>query len=80
VVRVRGDGVFPTSPADGTPLAEATATPGAAGSFLHGEVPSGVTYHYAVFAVDASGNVSPAGQAVGTTMSVPAAPTGITVF
>lgn len=79
VVRVRSDGVFPTSPADGTPLAEEPATPGGTGGFVHTGVPSGVTYHYGVFAIDGSGNASPAGQVVGTTMAVPAAPTSVAV-
>jgi hypothetical protein len=79
VVRVRDDGAFPTSPVDGIPLADMPATPGSPGSHVHTGVVEGVTYHYGVFAIDASGNVAQAAEAVGVPMIKPLTPSGLVV-
>lgn len=58
VVRYRTDGLFPVSPADGLPLLDRVALPGASDSFDHLGLTNGTTYHYSVFAIDGSGNAS----------------------
>ncbi len=62
VVRVRTDGTYPTSPADGLPAGSKQATPSADDSFTHPGLVGGVTYWYSLFAVDASGNASDPAQ------------------
>jgi hypothetical protein len=79
VVRVRDDGSFPSNPADGFPLADMQVAPGSAGSRVHSDVAPGVTYHYAVFAIDETGNAAPAALALGAAIAAPAPPTGVNV-
>ena len=62
VVRYRSDGVSPVSPVDGTGLVDRAASPGAAETATHPGMTSGVTYLYAVFVIDAAGNVSDAAR------------------
>lgn len=66
VVRFRLDGQVPVSPIDGLPLAETSVTAGTAGSLQHAGLTNGVTYTYAVFVVDASGNASAAASVQAT--------------
>jgi hypothetical protein len=58
IVRYRTDGRAPLNPLDGYPLADRIATPGAAESLSHTGLTNGMTYHYGIFVVDESGNVS----------------------
>lgn len=66
VVRVRTDGLHPTSPLDGEGVSDSAATPGAGDTASHSGLVNGTTYLYSVFAIDSSGNVSLAAQAEGT--------------
>ena len=71
VIRYRDDGSFPVSPADGFPLHEGPATPGAADSYEHAGLASGTTYFYSVFVVDESGNASDPASAEATPELIP---------
>ncbi len=66
VIRYRIDGVFPTSPIDGTPLVDRAAVAGVADSELHAGLANDTLYTYSIFAVDSSGNVSAAAQVAST--------------
>ena len=52
IVRFRADGVTPVSPIDGQGLIDRTATAGAADGVTHSGLTNGVTFSYAVFALD----------------------------
>jgi len=71
IVRYRTDGSYPLSPVDGLPLYDAAATPGATVNQTHNGLTNGTTYHYAVFALDASGNASAPAQANATPQAPP---------
>jgi hypothetical protein len=62
VVRYRTDGRYPTSPVDGFAVTDSAGAPGSAGSFAHDNLTNGTTYFYSAFAIDATGNVSPASR------------------
>ncbi|MFQ5718600.1 MAG: Ig-like domain-containing protein [Acidobacteriota bacterium] len=66
IIRVRTDGVSPTSPVDGLAVADTPATAAAGDTFTHSGLTNGTAYRYSVFALDSSGNVSAAAQAEGT--------------
>lgn len=66
IIRVRTDGVTPVSPVDGTAVLNQAATPSSAGNYLHTGLVNGTAYRYAIFAVDAVGNVSTKATATGT--------------
>ncbi len=66
VVRYRTDGKFPVSPVDGFAVVTKTGTPGSADSFVHTGRTNGTTYSYSAFALDVTGNVSPATTALAT--------------
>ncbi len=66
VIRVRTDGVTPVTPVDGTAVLDRAATASAPDSFLHTGLVNGTAYRYAIFAVDAVGNVSVKATATGT--------------
>ncbi len=51
---------FPAGPDDGTVVCDQAGALGASGSFVHSGLTNGVTYYYAAFAHDGSGNFSPA--------------------
>jgi hypothetical protein len=80
VIRYRTDGEAPASPADGLPLAQGPAVPGADGFYLQTGVPEGATFHYGIFAVDAAGNASPVASTSTLALSPPAPPSGLTVY
>jgi len=83
VIRYRTDGRFPVSPEDGLPVTETAGAPGSAGAHTHDGLTNGATYSYSAFAVDESGNVSPAGTAQATPeipLSPPLPPTSVGVF
>jgi len=63
VARYRTDGVTPTSPVDGEPLADDAAAAGTARTLVHDSLTNGVEVRYALFMIDASGNVSTAAAA-----------------
>lgn len=65
IIRVRTDGVYPSSPLDGVGVADRAATAGAGDSVTHSGLTNGTTYRYSLFAVDSAGNVSVAAQAEG---------------
>jgi hypothetical protein len=71
VIRVRTDGVYPRSPADGLPVAALPGTPGSPGSHTHGGLTYGVPYRYSVFAVDAWGNASDPASVESTPLGTP---------
>jgi large repetitive protein len=81
VRRSAANGAAPASPADGTPVCGVLAATALGCSDL-GLTP-GASYRYSVFAVDAVGNVSSAGQSTAITIPVatdttpPKAPTGL---
>jgi hypothetical protein len=57
-IRVRVDGAFPNGPTDGTLVGDFTGQPGQAGGFHHAGLQNGITYSYAAFSYDSSGNYS----------------------
>lgn len=59
VVRYRTDGTTPSSPVDGQGALDRAAEPGTADGVTHTGLTNAVPLSYAVFAIDASGNVSP---------------------
>jgi hypothetical protein len=61
IVRFRTDG-YPTGPADGQPVCEHLATPGAADTCSHSGLAKGTRYFYAAFASDDVPNYSPAAR------------------
>lgn len=75
VVRYRTDGAYPMTPLDGEAAFDFSAAPGAAENRNHTGLIDGVTYHYSVFAIDGSGNVS-AAASVQSTPQPPTAPLG----
>lgn len=59
-VRIRWKlGGFPTGPTDGNALVDKPGARGAADTFTHVGLTNGVTYYYALFAYDDSGNFAP---------------------
>lgn len=76
IVRVRTDGRFPTSPADGLPVLARAAVAGAAESFAHTGLVNGTAYSYSVFMVDAAGNASAAAPVASTPVD-DAPPSGV---
>lgn len=66
VIRFRTDGQYPTSPVDGFPVADRTASPGSADTFVHAGLTNGTTYLYAAFALDTAGNPAPASRTAAT--------------
>jgi hypothetical protein len=58
VIRVRTDGQFPVSPADGLPVVTKSGAAGSTDSYLQTGLVNGTTYSYSAFALDSSGNVS----------------------
>ncbi len=60
VLRFRTDGITPTSPIDGQGVIDRPAVSGAADGTTHSGLTNGVTISYAMFAIDTSGNASPA--------------------
>ncbi len=60
VLRFRTDGVTPTSPIDGQGVIDRPAVGGADDGTTHSGLTNGVTISYAMFAIDTSGNASPA--------------------
>ena len=83
IVRYRTDGLSPVSPADGYPVVEDPAAPGSSATYSHTGLTNGVTYHYSVFAVDASGNAAAAAHVQVTPeaqVTVPDPPTNVTVL
>jgi hypothetical protein len=66
IIRYRTDGKIPVSPVDGFAVVTKTGSAGATDSFVHTGLTTGTTYSYAAFAIDASGNVSPAATASAT--------------
>jgi len=65
IIRVRTDGVYPTSPLDGLGVSDSAATAGAGDTFTHSGLTNGTAYRYSLFAVDSAGNVSAGAQAEG---------------
>jgi chitodextrinase len=65
IIRVRTDGVYPSSPLDGLGVSDSPATAGAGGTLSHTGLTNGTAYRYSLFAVDSAGNVSAAAQAEG---------------
>ena len=66
VVRFAVDGSTPANPYDGALLLDRAATPAAADGVGHAGLVNGTTYRYAVFLLDAWGNVSSAATASAT--------------
>jgi hypothetical protein len=71
VIRYRDDGSFPVNPADGFPLHEGPANPGAPDSYAHTELTNGTTYYYSVFILDTSGNASAPAAVLATPAAIP---------
>ncbi len=76
VVRVRTDGRFPATPADGLPVVTRAVVAGAVETLAHAGLVNGTAYSYSVFMIDAAGNASVAAQ-VSTTPVDDAPPPGV---
>ncbi|MCI0527738.1 MAG: hypothetical protein L0Y56_09885, partial [Nitrospira sp.] len=57
-IRYRTDGVFPINANDGNLVGDFAGSPVASGSHIHTGLTNGITYYYAAFAYDTSGNYS----------------------
>jgi hypothetical protein len=69
VIRVRTDGVYPRSPADGLPVAVLAGTPGGPGTHTHEGLTNGTSYRYSVFAVDPWDNAADPASVEATPLS-----------
>jgi len=59
VIRFRTDGTYPTNPVDGTQVVTKTGSPGAADTYVHTGLTTGITYYYSAFSQDSAGNFGP---------------------